>query len=134
MFASLDFEPSSIATPTLPTGIDLAGRDPVWLGIVLNAGFWPVLMGVLLTIIPTLAWLTTSVWSLWRIWRNGERSATVRTLWTVVVVALPLFGALLYLAAADPARHRLKRVGLVSGGFVVWVGAVVGAFVLAGLI
>lgn len=134
VFASLDFEPSSIATPTLPAGIDLAGRDPVWLGIVLNAGFWPVLMGVLLTIIPTLAWFTTSLWSLWRIWRNGEPSATVRTLWTVVVVALPLFGALFYLAAADPARHRLKRVGLVSGGFVVWVGAVVGAFVLAGLI
>jgi plastocyanin len=134
VFASLDFDPNSITTPSLPAGIDIAESELVFMGIVLNSGFWPVTMGLLLSTIPTLAWLLGSVWSLWKIWRNNDRSTAWRTGWSVVVVLVPVFGALVYLAAADATDRRLRRVGVVGAGAFTWLVATGLAVVVGGIV
>ena len=134
VFDSLDFDPDSIRTPPVPDGVQLADRRPVVLGIVLDSGFWPVTFGVLTTIVPWLAWLILSVIALWRLWRREQRTTPSRAVWTAIVVLIPLFGALAFLALGADTDRRGIRVATVAGSFVVWVGAIVGAFVAAGLI
>lgn len=134
VFASLDFDPSAISTPELPDGIDIADSEPVFMGIVLNSGFWPLTMGVLLSMIPTLAWLLGSLWSLARIWTTDDRSTAWQIGWSVVVVVLPVVGALAFLAAADRTERRLRRVGIVSIGVFAWIVATGAAVVIGGIV
>ena len=134
VFESLDFDPAAISTPELPADVEAAEREPVFLGVVLTAGAWPVTFGVLLSMIPKLAWLVITAWALWNIWRRSERSRGGRIVWTVAVVAVPLFGALAYLAFGARTERRLRRVGTVFGGLFGWLALVVGAFFAAGLI
>ncbi len=134
VFASLDFDPSAITTPSLPAGVEIADSEPVFMGIVLNSGFWPVTMGLLLSIIPTLAWVLGSIWSLWRIWTGGDRSTSGKVVWSIGVVAIPVVGALAYLAAGDPANRRLRRVGAVTTGVLLWLIATGAAVVVGGIV
>jgi plastocyanin len=134
VFASLDFDPASITTPSLPAGVDIADSEVVFMGIVLNSGFWPVTMGLLLSTIPTLAWLLGSLWSLWRIWKSTNRSTAWRAFWSVIVVLVPVLGALVYLAAADSTDRRLRRVGVVGAGAFTWLAATGIAVVVGGIV
>lgn len=134
VFASLDFDPTSISTPHLPAGVEIAGPEPVFMGIVLNSGFWPLLMGVLLSMIPTLTWLIGGLWSLARIWTTDDRSTAWRIAWSVLVVVVPVVGALVYLAAADRTNRRLRRAGVVSFGAFAWLAATGAAIVIGGIV
>ena len=134
VFSSSGFDPAAITTPELPAGLEIDERQPVFMGIVLNAGFWPVLMGVLLSMIPTLAWVIGSLLALWRIWRDRDRSLVAKLIWSLVVIVLPLIGAIIYFAAGDRTERRLRRASLVTSGFLVWLVATVGALVVGGLV
>ncbi len=134
VFASLDFDPASISTPEMPEEIEIADSEPVFMGIVLNAGFWPLTMGVLLSMIPTLAWLLGALWSLARIWTTDDRSRGWQIGWSVVAILVPVVGALAYLAAADRTERRFRRVGIVSVGVVAWIAATGAAVVIGGIV
>ena len=41
-----------------------------------------------------LAWLVATVLALWSIWRSAAHSGKSKTIWTVIVLALPLLGAI----------------------------------------
>ena len=134
VFASLDFDPESITTPELPREIAIADSEPVFMGIVLNSGFWPLTMGVLLSMIPTLAWVLGSLWSLARIWTTDDRSRAWQVGWSVVVIVVPVIGALAFLAAADRTDRRLRRIGVVGVGVFAWLAATGAAVVIGGIV
>jgi hypothetical protein len=134
VFESIDFDPATISTPELPAGIEIADSEPVFMGIVLNSGFWPLTMGVLLSIIPTLAWVLGALWSLARIWTTDDRSRTWQVGWSIVVIVLPVVGALAYLAVADRTARRLRRVGIVGVGVFAWIAATGAAVVIGGIV
>ena len=72
VFASLDFDGNSIRTPELPAGTEPNDPEPVFLGVILTSGAWPLAFGLLLSIIPKLGWLLASLWALMKIWRNDR--------------------------------------------------------------
>ena len=73
VFASLDFEASGVTTPELPAGVEMDARRPVILGIAVDGGFWPVLMGALMWWIPLAVWVLGGIWALSRIWTVSAR-------------------------------------------------------------
>lgn len=133
VFASLDFDPSAIVTPELPSGVEVAGRRPVAFGVALDGGLWPVLVGGIVWWVPLLTWLVGGAWALWRIWRR-EGEITPKVVWTIVVAAVPVVGVLVYLAFGSPAAKRGRRAGAVLLGTLVWLGAFVGTFAAGGLL
>ena len=134
VFESIDFDPAAILTPELPANVTIDSREPVFMGIVWNAGLWPVSMGIFLSVIPTLAWVIGSLWALWRIWRGAGRTLGSRIAWSAVVVLLPVVGALVFAAAGDMTERRVRRVLLVGSGFFSWLVIVAGLAVFGGIV
>jgi hypothetical protein len=132
VFTSLGFDPAAIGTPPLPDGYEPAPRRPVVLGIAVDGGFWPVLMGALLWWVPLLAWAVGGVWALISIWRS-ERAAITRVIWSIIVVGIPAIGVVLYAAFGNRRRRLLPRLGVALGGTVAWLIAVVGALLVGGV-
>ncbi len=132
VFASLDFDPDRITTPFLPLGVELDERRPTFLGIALDGGFWPVLMGALLWWIPVLAWWIGGVWALRRIWKSG-RGASFRWGWTAAVVLLPVIGVVLYAAIGHREAALRRRLAASLGSTLLWLIAVVAALLIGGV-
>ena len=133
VFASIEFEPAAITTPSLPPGVEIDSRQPVAFGVALDGGFWPVFVGALVWWVPLLTWLIGGAWALSRIWRRGG-SLAAKFAWSLVVVAVPVFGVLAYLAFGTDTVKRWRRIAAVVGGALGWVAAVAAAFVIGGLI
>lgn len=133
VFASSGFDPAAIATPALAEGVVIDQRRPVVMGVALDGGLWPVLMGALLWWLPILAWGVGGLWALTRIWR-GERSGWSRVVWTLAVALLPLAGLVSFVVLGHRAARPLRRSLLGLGGVVVWLGVVVGALVIGGVL
>jgi plastocyanin len=133
VFASLDFDPAAITTPDLPEGITFDERRPVILGIALDGGFWPVLMGALLWWLPLLAWIGGGLWALVAIWR-ADRSVLGKVLWTLVVAVIPVLGLVVYLAVGHRVARLRRRLGVGVGGLVVWLVITVAALVVGGIV
>ncbi len=131
VFASLEFDPAAITTPQPPADVVIAERRPALMGIALDSGFWPVLLGALLWWIPALAWLFGTIWALWRI-PQSHRARRTKVLWSIAVLILPVVGVLAYLilAHASPLRPRLL-IGLAAP--LAWVVAVVAALLIGGV-
>lgn len=132
VFSSLDFDPDAISTPPMPDRIQLDPPRPVVLGIAVDGGFWPVLMGALLWWIPLAVWVLGGLWALWRIWPS-ERSVVAKLIWTVVVALVPAVGTMLFVAFGHKRRGLFHRLGIAMGGAVVWLLGVVGALVIGGV-
>jgi len=132
VFASLDFDPSAITTPELPTGVQFDNPRPVFLGIALDGGFWPVLLGALLWWVPLVVWVLGGLWALARTWRS-ERSLVGKLMWSVAIVAVPMLGVFLFAALGNRGAGLAKRLGFGVGGLVGWLGAVVVALLVGGI-
>ncbi len=132
VFASLEFDPDAIVTPSLPAGVALDGRRPMFLGVAVDGGFWPVLFGALLWWIPFLTWVFGGVWVVWRLWREG-RPRNLRAAWIAAVVLLPAIGVVAYLAFGGPGAARRRRLVTALGGAGLWVVAVVAALIVGGV-
>jgi hypothetical protein len=74
------------------------------------------------------------LWSLARIWTTDDRSTAWRIAWSVLVVVVPVVGALVYLAAADRTNRRLRRAGVVAFGAFAWLAATGAAVVIGGIV
>ncbi len=132
VFASLDFDPDAIVTPTLPEGVAIDGRRPVFLGVAVDGGFWPVLFGALLWWAPMLTWILGGAWALRHIW-TSERSALGRGLWSAVVVLIPAIGVLAYVGFGHMTMSRRRRWIVALGGPLVWLILVVAALLIGGV-
>lgn len=133
VFSSIGFQPEAITTPALPDGVEIAERRPVFLGIALDGGFWPVLFGAILWWIPLAVWILGGIWALWRIWRS-ERSFASRVAWSVVVILIPMVGTLIYLGAGDRSLRLRTRLATSLGGFAGWLAVVAAALVIGGVV
>lgn len=132
VFASLAFDPSSIATPDLPPDVEIDGRRPVLFGVAVDGGFWPVLFGALLWWMPLAVWLGGAAWALWRLWA-GERSLGGRLFWSAVVVMIPVVGVLAYVLFGRRALPRRRRLAVSVAGPIVWIVVVVAALLVGGV-
>ncbi len=131
VFASLDFDPTAISTPALPTGVEIDGRRPVVLGIAVDGGFWPVLMGALLWWIPLLIWVLGGLWALFGI-VTSSRGLFLKAIWSAIVIVIPVIGVMLY-AAFGSGQRRVRRIAVVAAGSLAWLVAVVGALLIGGV-
>ncbi len=131
VFASLDFDPAAIATPEMPAGIEIADRRPVVLGVAVDGGFWPVLMGALLWWIPLVVWVVGGLWALWRI-VTSSRGTVVKTAWAAIVIVIPVIGVLLY-AAFGAGRGSVRRIAMVAFGSFTWLVVVVTSLLIGGV-
>lgn len=132
VFASLDFDPASVTTPDLPGGIDLDDRDLVILGVNVQAGLWPVVMGALLWWVPLAVWALGGLWALSVAWRR-DTSPLEKALWTLLVVGLPVVGVLLFALFGNrdnPVGNRWIGVG---SFLVVWLGATAAVLIVGGV-
>ena len=139
VFASLDFDPDAITTPELPDGVEIDSRRFTLFGVVLGAGFWPVLYGLLLWWIPLAVWVVGGLAALKRLWvpfffggDSSKPNPVMAGAWTAGVVLLPVVGVMGY------ALFRLRsawwrRLALVVGGTLVWLVVSVAALVIGGV-
>ncbi len=133
VFNSLDFDPAAIETPAMPAGMEFDGRRPMFLGVAVDGGFWPVWMGALLWWIPFLTWFAGSIWALWRIWGSG-RGKGHKIGWTAGVVLAPVLGLIVYVAVGHLRMRRRRRLIVSLGGTVAWLLAVVGTMLVGGVL
>ncbi len=132
VFASLGFDPDAIVTPSLPAGIELDGRRPMFLGVAIDGGFWPVLFGALLWWIPFLTWVFGGVWTVWSL-RRDDRSRGVRAAWIAAIVLIPAIGVVAYLAFGRTQTARRRRLATGLGGAALWLVAVVAGLLVGGV-
>lgn len=132
VFDNLGFDPSSIRTPNLPSGVEIDERRTVFAGVALDSGFWPVLFGVLMWWIPLLVWVAGAAWALSWIWQ-GIHSTVVKWFWTVIVIVIPVIGVVAYGAFGRGRRHLAGRAAVWMGGSFTWVIAVVIALLAGGV-
>ena len=133
VFASLDFDPDSITTPTLDPATQLDDRRPVVFGVAVDGGFWPVWMGALLWWIPLAAWVIGGAWVVWRVWRS-ERGVVGKLGWSAGALALPMVGAVAYAVAGHRQASLVWRLTLALGGLILWLATVVGSLVVGGVL
>ncbi|MDH3190796.1 MAG: hypothetical protein OEM39_09210, partial [Acidimicrobiia bacterium] len=131
VFASLDFDPKAISTPALPAAVEIDGRRPVVLGIAVDGGFWPVLMGALLWWIPLLIWVLGGLWALFGI-VTSSRGLLLKAIWSAIVILIPVIGVMLY-AAFGSGQRRVRRIAVVAAGSLAWLVVVVGALLIGGV-
>lgn len=131
VFASLDT--SSFTTPEMPEGVEIAQRRPVILGVAVDGGFWPVWMGAVLWWMPLLAYLVGGAWALLNLW-GSDRGMAARIVWTLVIVAIPVIGLLVYALAGNKATGVGRRLGVTLGGLGLWLGIVVATLLVGGIV
>lgn len=133
VFAGEAFDVASVTTPEIPTGMTIADPAPVFLGVNLAAGFWPVVMGVLLWWIPMAVWVLGGLWALARIWGGRaevSRSGAGRLIWTLLVAVLPAVGVLLFAMFGNTRRTLGSRLGTSLLWLVLWLGVTVGVLLV----
>lgn len=123
VFASLDFDPASVTTPELPAGVEIDDRDLVILGVNVQAGLWPVVMGALLWWVPIAVWVIGGLWAIAAAWRR-ETSTVEKLFWTLVVVLLPVVGLLLFVWFGHRDAAVTNRVVGSMSAVVLWLAAV----------
>ncbi len=136
VFDSLDFDPAAITTPELPDDVEIDDARFSIFGVVLSAGFWPVLYGALLWWIPMLVWIVGGLWALARLWLGfaaGDRTWPSALAWTIAVVFLPVVGVLLFMAFGHRGVRLRARLGRLAGGIALWLVASVGALLWGGV-
>ncbi|MDH3295400.1 MAG: right-handed parallel beta-helix repeat-containing protein, partial [Acidimicrobiia bacterium] len=113
VFNGLGFDPTIIVTPEVPADVDVDDRRPSIFGIVLGAGFWPVLYGALMWWVPMLVWLLGGAWVLAKLILgriNKARSMPGIALWGLLAVLLPVIGVLLFAAFGNRQASILRRL------------------------
>jgi hypothetical protein len=132
VFASLDFDPDAITTPDLPAGVEIDSPRPVFLGVALDGGFWPLWLGALLWWIPVAAYVFGGLWELARIW-NGPMHAWARWVWTAVVVLVPVIGVVFFALFGNRQARPLRRLLAGGGSTLAWIVAVVASLLIGGI-
>jgi hypothetical protein len=136
VFNGLQFDPSTIETPDVPAGVTFESRRPTVFGIVIGAGFWPVLYGALMWWVPMMVWLLGGAWVLGKMVlgrMNRARSSIEVALWLLVAVFLPVVGVLLFASFGNRQASLLRRLVTIGGGLVVWLGLTAGALLVGGV-
>ncbi len=136
VFNSLNFDPAALVTPELPDGMEIDSRRATIFGVVLGAGFWPVLFGALMWWVPALVWIIGGFWALIKMWLGSGRESMgtgARAFWTLFVVAIPVLGVLAFALLGNRGWGVGRRLGTVAGGIVVWLAATVGALLVGGV-
>lgn len=136
VFGSLDFDPDEITTPDLPAGVDFDDPKASIFGVVLSAGFWPVLYGALMWWVPMAVWILGGLWAILKLWLgfvNADRSMLTAIGWTVLVVVLPVVGVLLFAVLGYQGLPLGARVVRLAGAVVLWVAVTAGALVWGGV-
>ncbi len=133
VFASLDFDPASLAAPELDDDVELLDRRPVLLGVALDGGFWPVLYGVLLWLLPVAVWVLGALAVIWLVARS-DRSRGAKVAWSAGAVVLPVAGVLGYGLLGHRPWSVRRRVAVVVGGVVLWLVVSVVALLVGGVL
>lgn len=136
VFNGLQFDPSTITTPEVPVGVTFDESRFSILGVVLGAGFWPVLYGALMWWVPMAVWIFGGIWVASKMFLgrlNKVRSLPEIVIWMLLVIFLPVFGVLLFAAIGNHQASLLRRILSIGGGIVAWLGATVGALLIGGV-
>lgn len=136
VFESLDFDPDEIATPDLPANVDFDDPKASIFGVVLSAGFWPVLYGALMWWIPMAVWILGGLWAVLKLWLgfvNADRSMLTAIGWTFLVVVLPVVGVLLFALLGYQGLPLGARVARLAAAIVLWLAVTAGALVWGGV-
>jgi len=136
VFDSLDFNPDEIITPDLPANADYDDPKATIFGVVLSAGFWPVLFGALLWWVPMAVWIVGGLWAVLKLWLgfvNGERSMLTALGWTLLVIVLPVVGVLAFVVFGYRGLPPGARIVRLLGGIGVWLAVTAGALVWGGV-
>jgi hypothetical protein len=62
-----------------------------------------LLLSQLLNITLLIAWIVLAIWALWRL-RKEEISDTAQVIWTVVILLIPILGAIAFLIVRSARR------------------------------
>ncbi len=136
VFSSLDFDPDEVAIPDLPADEEFVDPKATIFGVVLSAGFWPVLYGALLWWVPMAVWILGGLWAVLKLWLgfvNGERSMLTAFGWTLLVVVLPQIGVLLFAVFGYEGLPVGARIIRLAGAMVVWLAVTAGALMWGGV-
>jgi len=136
VFESLDFDPDEITTPDLPDDVQFEDPKASIFGVVLSAGFWPVLYGALMWWVPMAVWIFGGLWAALKLWLgfvNADRSMLTALGWTLLVVVLPVIGVLLFAVFGYRGRPLGARIVRLVGAVVVWLAATAGALMWGGV-
>ncbi len=136
VFSSLDFDPEEVAIPDLPADVEFDDPKATIFGVVLSAGFWPVLYGALLWWVPMAVWILGGLWAVLKLWLgfvNGERSMLTAFGWTLLVVVLPQIGVLLFAVFGYEGLPVGARIIRLAGAMVVWLAVTAGALMWGGV-
>ncbi len=136
VFSSLDFDPDEVAIPDLPADVEFDDPKATIFGVVLSAGFWPVLYGALLWWVPMAVWILGGLWAVLKLWLgfvNGERSMLTVFGWTLLVVVLPQIGVLLFAVFGYEGLPVGARIVRLAGAMVVWLAVTAGALMWGGV-
>ena len=136
VFNNLAFDPTTIETPEIPDGVVFDSRRPSIFGVVLGAGFWPVLYGALMWWVPMAVWLLGGAWAISKLLfgrMNKSRSWIEIVIWGLIVVLVPVIGVLIFAAFANRQASILRKVATIGGGLVAWLAATAGALVVGGV-
>jgi hypothetical protein len=102
------------------------------LGMPLATGFFSVLFGLYVYVLPLIlysAWISIALWDLVR--QDAVPNRT-RVLWMLIVIVVPLFGPIAYYAFGRSPIQRSLRVMLVAGGLGIYVALTALAIWLGG--
>jgi hypothetical protein len=132
VFASLDFDPEAITTPELPAGVEIGSPRPVFLGVALDGGFWPLWLGALLWWMPVAAYVFGGLWALARIW-NGPMRAWARWVWTAIVALIPVIGVVFFALFGNRQARPIRRLLVGGGSALAWIVAVVASLLIGGI-
>lgn len=134
VFASVDLDPDAIDVPAWD-GSQSDDQVTLLMGVPIFAGTaWEIWMGLLGTLIPIVLYVAWVGVALWDLARQPDRSLVARGVWAVAIVLLPLIGVLAYHVAGRPRLSWTRRLALVGGGLVGWLGLVVVSVLSSGLL
>jgi hypothetical protein len=136
VFNSLQFNPDTITTPDIPAGVDFDNPRPLIFGVVLGAGFWPVLYGALLWWVPMAVWLLGGAWVFGKLFLgriNQVRSTPEITIWVFAILFLGVIGVMLFAWFANRQASLLRRIVSIGGGFVAWLVITTVALLVGGV-
>ena len=108
---------SAIATPSLPDGVEIRGKEILVSGIpVTEPTLWTFIFSVWAYFLPLAlvgAWIALAIWDMVR--RQDEMSRTAMIIWFFVILLIPIVGVILYFAFGGSSIPGWIR-GLVVGG------------------